>query len=226
MRLCRLCGAPPESPRAYYCDRCRPLALLRRRREGSARLLAWRKANPAAVAASDARAAERRKARPSTAERGYGAEHQKLRKEWAVKVAAGGVSCARCGLPIPPGSKWDLGHDPRDRSRHWGPEHQRCNRGWKRLGGIQNPGLAKDPFKPGKRLGSKHQKQRQQLLPLAYGRPCPYCGCVMLKGQALDLDHVIPRAFGGKDGPVRIAHAGCNRSAGARLGNLTRRRVG
>jgi hypothetical protein len=30
---------------------------------------------------------------------------------------------------IAPGSPWDLGHVDGDRSKHWGPEHRRCNRG-------------------------------------------------------------------------------------------------
>lgn len=71
---------------------------------------------------------------------------------------------------------------------------------------------------------SEHKRQRRQLLPLAWGRPCPLCGCVMLKGQALDLDHQLPRVLGGSGGPVRMAHAGCNRSIGAKIGNRLRKR--
>jgi hypothetical protein len=67
-------------------------------------------------------------ARLKTTQRGYGAKHQALRKAWARKVAAGGVSCARCGLEIVPGEPWDLGHVDGDRSRYTGLEHRRCNR--------------------------------------------------------------------------------------------------
>jgi len=62
----------------------------------------------------------------------YGWAHQKERKRWGPRVRAGQVDCWRCGDPIPPGARWDLGHvdqDGRDRgfpARH--PEHRRCNR--------------------------------------------------------------------------------------------------
>jgi hypothetical protein len=63
-----------------------------------------------------------------TAARGYGSAHQTLRAGWTQRVAAGGVRCARCGLPIAPGEPWDLGHDDYDRRIWTGPEHRRCNR--------------------------------------------------------------------------------------------------
>jgi hypothetical protein len=66
--------------------------------------------------------------RPSTASRGYGHRHQQLRRQLAVQVAAGGVTCARCGELIRPGDPWDLGHDDHDRTHYSGPEHRRCNR--------------------------------------------------------------------------------------------------
>jgi hypothetical protein len=82
--------------------------------------------------------------RPSTAERGYGRAHQRLRKTWEPKVAAGGVRCARgadcryaedgLGGVIHPGAEWDLGHDDHDRNRYTGPEHSACNRATKSRG--------------------------------------------------------------------------------------------
>ena len=66
-------------------------------------------------------------ARPSPAERGYGADHRKLRARVARQVARGTVLCARCGLVIEPGTPWDLGHT--DNRQGWsGAEHASCNR--------------------------------------------------------------------------------------------------
>jgi hypothetical protein len=62
-----------------------------------------------------------------TVANGYGGQHQRLRKQWALLVAAGGVRCWRCGLPILPGMPWDLGHAA-SKAVYAGPEHQHCNR--------------------------------------------------------------------------------------------------
>jgi hypothetical protein len=64
----------------------------------------------------------------TTTQRGYGYMHQSQRRRWGPKVAAGGVSCARCGNPILPGEPWDLGHVDCDPTRYAGPEHAGCNR--------------------------------------------------------------------------------------------------
>lgn len=56
-----------------------------------------------------------------------------LRDQWRPRVAAGDVHCARCGLAIYPGQRWDLGHQV-DRALGGRdadgllPEHARCNR--------------------------------------------------------------------------------------------------
>lgn len=77
-------------------------------------------------------------------------------------------------------------------------------------------------------LGYEHRRERARLLPAAYGQTCPFhtvdprCPGVMEQGQALDLDHSVPRALGGHAAPRRMAHAGCNRRAGARLGGKLR----
>ncbi len=73
------------------------------------------------------RAAERRRG-PRQA-RGYDRNHDRLRAQWAPKVATGTVKCWRCGEHITPTEPWDLGHDDTDRTKYRGPEHaNRCNR--------------------------------------------------------------------------------------------------
>jgi hypothetical protein len=66
--------------------------------------------------------------------------------------------------------------------------------------------------------GYQHQQLRRALLPYAYGKDCPRCGHTMQRGQQLDLDHTDDRA-----GYKGMAHATCNRSAGAVKGMAQRR---
>lgn len=69
-------------------------------------------------------------------------------------------------------------------------------------------------------LGSDHQADKRRLLALHRdGDPCWRCGQPMYKSQPLDRDHVVDRALGGTLGPAVLAHAACNRGAGATLGN-------
>lgn len=63
----------------------------------------------------------------TTTERGYGAKHQKLRKQYQKVVDAGAAECWRCGKAVPPGSEWQLGHDDNDRSKYMGVECTYCN---------------------------------------------------------------------------------------------------
>ncbi len=39
----------------------------------------------------------------------------------------------------------------------------------------------------------------------------------------LDLDHTLPRLFGGAGGPTRLMHSRCNRALGAQITNSIRR---
>lgn len=105
MKLCQGgCGKPPTTPKHWYCNACREA---RKRHKSRVR---------------------EAQSRPPAAERGYGAEHQKLRREIAVLVRTGQAKCARCGGPIRPAEAWDLDHDDDDRSRYIGASHARCNR--------------------------------------------------------------------------------------------------
>ena len=67
------------------------------------------------------------RARGTKAQRGYGRDHDRLRRALAPIVAAGRATCWRCGLPIPPNTPWHLGHDDHDRAITRGPEHAYCN---------------------------------------------------------------------------------------------------
>lgn len=72
--------------------------------------------------------------------------------------------------------------------------------------------------------GAAHQRRRRELLPLSYGSNCPFCGEVMLEGQALDLDHTDPSArLLGLPGD-RISHSACNRREGGLRGAATTNR--
>jgi hypothetical protein len=71
----------------------------------------------------------------------YSSAHQRLRAKVAVAVEQGIANCARCGLPIEPGTDWDLDHnddgratearhtpgaiEPRPRRRHLVPATRR-----------------------------------------------------------------------------------------------------
>lgn len=69
--------------------------------------------------------------------RGYDRAHERERERWRPRVEALTVHCHApvCvmtgGRLILPGQPWDLGHTE-DRSAWTGPEHARCNRGWRR----------------------------------------------------------------------------------------------
>jgi 5-methylcytosine-specific restriction endonuclease McrA len=73
------------------------------------------------------------------------------------------------------------------------------------------------------RLGRDHAPDRRRLMAAHRdGDLCWRCGQPMYKWQALERDHITPRTLGGTDGPAVLAHAHCNRSAGAILGNQMR----
>jgi hypothetical protein len=82
----------------------------------------------------------------STADLGYGSEHQRLRKEWAKVVDAGRAHCWRCGRWLVPGLPWCLGHNDFDRSVYMGPECPKCNYGT-----------------PGKRRARKQRRPQSQV---------------------------------------------------------------
>lgn len=64
----------------------------------------------------------------------------------------------------------------------------------------------------------KHRILSERARSQAVGSPCVRCHKVMLPGQPLDLDHTDDRT--GYNG---VAHASCNRRAGARKATARRR---
>jgi len=94
----------------------------------------------------------KRKRWKTTTQRGYGQHHQALRKQWAPKVAAGVVDCARCHKRIRPGEPWDLGHVDGSRTEYAGPEHRGCNRAvvtHLKQAAAAPAAAAPDPYPPG-----------------------------------------------------------------------------
>lgn len=76
--------------------------------------------------------AEAERRRGTRQQRGYTAEHDRLRANWKPKVERCEVDChARVCLMlirrILPGQEWDLGHTD-ERTAWTGPEHATCNR--------------------------------------------------------------------------------------------------
>ena len=67
-----------------------------------------------------------------TADLGYGAAHQRLRRRLQAIVDSGAAVCWRCRRPVLPGSRWHVGHDDVDRSQYASDEpieHAACNIG-------------------------------------------------------------------------------------------------
>jgi len=77
--------------------------------------------------------------RLTTSQRGYGTEHQPLRKRVAGVVAKGNY-CVRCGRPILPGQVWHLDHRD-DRKGYLCAAHARCSE----RAGRGEPTLAPQP---------------------------------------------------------------------------------
>jgi hypothetical protein len=93
--------------------------------------------------------------RLTTAEKGYGREHRRLREQVRRIVDGGAAVCWRCGLFIDVGTPWDLGHadvpGAKQRGLYRGPEHRDCSRtagGWKRQGLTGMPPPARRRAQP------------------------------------------------------------------------------
>lgn len=108
----------------------------------------------------------------------YPAEHQAVRRAWSSYVVAGTVCCWRCGDPIRPGAKWDLGHDDEHPGVYRGPEHPACNR---RAGAIK---------------GNTRRRKRKRGVQMSV--------CVLAVEVAERRDHTSIVAAGRLDGYITI----------------------
>jgi hypothetical protein len=79
--------------------------------------------------------------------RGYGSQHITLRKQAVRLVESGQGVCVRCGLPIPPGTAFDLDHDE-TRASYLGVSHRTCNR---RAGGKNGAAVTNARRRPSDR---------------------------------------------------------------------------
>ena len=77
----------------------------------------------------DAHMVEYEQSRGTKADRGYGADYQRLRVKWAKRIATRIVNCKRCRQWINPAESWHLDHDDNDRNNLAlaAPSHALCN---------------------------------------------------------------------------------------------------
>jgi len=100
------------------CPGCKPAGCGKLFDRDATRTQRCPRCQPAATAA--------RNARGNTTQRGYGSDHQALRRQLLGQFVPGQL-CWRCGKPIASIDDAQLGHDDQDRSRYRGLEHVRCN---------------------------------------------------------------------------------------------------
>ena len=104
LRQCRTCSAPFETrtPTQVYCS-----VPCREKRRGFGNT-------------------DRKRA--SSAKRGYGAEHRRVREQWAARLQRdGGATCCICGHWIDVDESWHLDHTP-ERDGYRGVAHATCNK--------------------------------------------------------------------------------------------------
>lgn len=112
---CRACRRAASTGRARYVPQLRPC-------RGCTRMFETRRSNQIYCGP----ACSPWTAKRGTTPRGYGSDHQALRKRWLEVVKRGGVPCAICFDEIEQGDAWHLDHTE-DRSGYRGPAHADCN---------------------------------------------------------------------------------------------------
>lgn len=198
-RTCAMCGLRFDGPtNAQFCGaQCRS-------RSSYARRLAKADLTCATCSGPMAKARTSRPQGSAICRPCRRAAHGLLPDQSVNAAKAGGLlkkdkpaaDCKRCGALIPA------------TSRRWKFCSEEClyktrlARGFGRTSNVSS----------GKRgYGRPHARLRAELLPLAYGTPCHFCGDLMKEGQDLHLDHTEDRS-----GYRGMTHASCNLRDGAR----------
>lgn len=77
---------------------------------------------------------------------------------------------------------------------------------------------------PKPQYGYQHQVDRRNAMAtFVNGTLCLICHRPMYVWQSLDLNHVVPVAFGGGVGRKVLTHSKCNRSEGSRIRSARRK---
>jgi hypothetical protein len=75
----------------------------------------------------------------TTTQRGYGADHVRMRRQWSTLVEIGAAECSLCGESVEPSDRWHMDHTD-DRQGYRGVAHALCNLREGAIKGNRSPG--------------------------------------------------------------------------------------
>lgn len=81
--------------------------------------------------------------------------------------------------------------------------------------------IARSPHTPGKRWGGRKSTNARAKVRAMLPAPCHRCGGIITRADpesSWHADHTTERMYGGGDTDLAPAHAGCNTSAGGKIG--------